>query len=534
MRKNKPVFTLISAVLCIAFICGICTPAVSAADTLPVRFDPRPSGAVSAVRNQSPFGTCWDFAGISTLESYLIKNGLADGSIDLSEEDVLWWANGNYTDPESSGGGWARMSKNDGGFAAMVTGYYMAVGARSEADIPYFTETDDPSFDAYYGSGANVRPEKYYTAPPAYEVTDVAVIDGSAESVKKAISSYGAVAATYYDDHSEDDGSVSYFNGPTGAYWYPSFEDCGYGNHSVSVVGWDDTYPRTNFKEIDGRLPVADGAWLIKNSYGTGFGSEGGFIWISYEDKCLFGEYEEDYDFMYSVAGARPADNGENVKKYFLDEFGFTSKWYPETGEDTVIAAVYDFGENEAVSEVSFTAFDAGVPFTVYYAPTDGVRPVADRSLWVTLCSGQRVDHAGYNTVSCSSTAAVPAGKGAILLSTDCAAPCFGVEANLTYGGYRPLMSASVSDESFYLRDGEFVTAERTVSGGNFTYREKFDVSLRAATVPARTEEPEKTETGGMSSFFAGIRDCFAAVWKLLTLVRDFAVTLISDAASRR
>lgn len=36
-------------------------------------------------------------------------------------------------------------------------------------------------------------------------------------------------------------------------------------NHGCCIVGWDDNYPAENFKQ----LPPADGAWLVKNSWGS-------------------------------------------------------------------------------------------------------------------------------------------------------------------------------------------------------------------------------------------------------------------------
>ena len=56
-------------------------------------------------------------------------------------------------------------------------------------------------------------------------------------------------------------------------------------NHTVEVVGWDDTYGAEHFV----KKPQKDGAWLVKNSWGQkgyqGVGS--GFYWISYEDGSL-------------------------------------------------------------------------------------------------------------------------------------------------------------------------------------------------------------------------------------------------------
>ena len=44
-------------------------------------------------------------------------------------------------------------------------------------------------------------------------------------------------------------------------------------NHEVCIVGWDDTYSRDKFK--DGTGPQRDGAWIVKNSWGTGYHKAG-------------------------------------------------------------------------------------------------------------------------------------------------------------------------------------------------------------------------------------------------------------------
>ncbi len=38
-------------------------------------------------------------------------------------------------------------------------------------------------------------------------------------------------------------------------------------NHGVCIMGWDDNYSRTNFNE--GHRPPGDGAWIVKNSWGS-------------------------------------------------------------------------------------------------------------------------------------------------------------------------------------------------------------------------------------------------------------------------
>jgi multiple sugar transport system permease protein len=40
-------------------------------------------------------------------------------------------------------------------------------------------------------------------------------------------------------------------------------------NHMVTVVGWDDNFPKENFKTGKGGMPSQNGAFLIKNSWGN-------------------------------------------------------------------------------------------------------------------------------------------------------------------------------------------------------------------------------------------------------------------------
>lgn len=55
-------------------------------------------------------------------------------------------------------------------------------------------------------------------------------------------------------------------------------------NHAVTIVGWDDNFPREYFTE--GHLPPANGAWIVKNSWGTDWGTDG-YFYLSYYDKNI-------------------------------------------------------------------------------------------------------------------------------------------------------------------------------------------------------------------------------------------------------
>lgn len=67
----------------------------------------------------------------------------------------------------------------------------------------------------------------------------------------------------------------------------------------VSVVGWDDNYPASNFA----KTPPKDGAWIIKNSYGMEYGDQG-YNYISYYDTS-FATTDNSVGFIF-----------ENTEKY--------------------------------------------------------------------------------------------------------------------------------------------------------------------------------------------------------------------------
>ena len=47
----------------------------------------------------------------------------------------------------------------------------------------------------------------------------------------------------------------------------------------MAIVGWDDNYSKTNFASA----PAGNGAFIIRNNWGTAFG-EDGYFYVSYYD----------------------------------------------------------------------------------------------------------------------------------------------------------------------------------------------------------------------------------------------------------
>ncbi len=240
-----------------------------------------------AVRNQNPYGACWDFAIVGAMEIDLITDHQADPSIDLSEFFVAYFSAHNA--PYAKGGDegdtvtgivgsyFAGQGKNYldiGGNTRMA--YYILsalIGTTTEEDNPFPDpdRTDQDKTVESFNIAAQLTGTYYL---PTAE-------DGSPdrEAVREAIRTHGSVKVSMWMP-TMGDGRESYRDQKTNAVYGIYTET----NHDVLLVGWDDNYSRNNF---DSRLkPKANGAWRVRNSYGSGWG-DGGYFWLSYEDRSL-------------------------------------------------------------------------------------------------------------------------------------------------------------------------------------------------------------------------------------------------------
>lgn len=238
-----------------------------AATSLPSRWDSREKGWVSSVKSQGSFGTCWAFASLATLETQLLRKGLAEP--DFSEKNLV-----NLSA--------SSLSFNDGGNFDTAAGCLLRwSGPVTEANDPYVTGptiwTDHPS--PALAAEVHVR-----------DVVWIPRLDGSPESreiLKEAIAAYGTVGVPVHWRDTFASTNTYYCHQATGA------------NHAVTVVGWDDAYPTNAFKTP----PPGEGAWIIKNSWGRRYGDQG-FYHVSYYDQT-FGKDSEGAVFLASDDDAR-------------------------------------------------------------------------------------------------------------------------------------------------------------------------------------------------------------------------------------
>ncbi|XP_069181891.1 digestive cysteine proteinase 2-like [Procambarus clarkii] len=197
--------------------------------TPPPTMDWRTKGTVTPVKNQLQCGSCWAFSAVSIMGQHFRKTGKL---VSLSEQQLV----------ECSGGTYKNLGCR-GGLMTSAFNYIKATGADSGAFYPYV---------------AVEGPCKFSAKNIAATLTGFASVTSKSESaLQTAAGTIGPISVAIDASHS----SFQFYK--SGVYYEPACSSTSL-NHGALVVGY-------------GTSPAGGDYWIVKNSWGTGWG-EAGYI----------------------------------------------------------------------------------------------------------------------------------------------------------------------------------------------------------------------------------------------------------------
>jgi C1A family cysteine protease len=268
----------------------------------PTSVDWEAAGYVTPVQNQGPCGSCVSFGTCASIEATIrVKMKEPGLAIDLSEAYCQFCGGGSCS-------GWGLTSGLE---------FAKTNGITDEACMPYEPRNMDCASERCSDYASQLTKLKSYTG------------HASAEGRKTAIAEIGPVVAgmAVYDD---------FFSYGDGIYEKRKDADL-VAYHCICVVGYNDT----------------DGYWLIKNSWGPGWG-DGGYCKIAYGQSDLL--IDSSWMF-YSVDPDVVSKKGHGPAKYLLVDkvFGGVIRLWAYAGSEWRYRNVTDM-ELKGIAQELFDA----------------------------------------------------------------------------------------------------------------------------------------------------------------------------------
>jgi C1A family cysteine protease len=331
--------------------------------SFPSSYDLRAHGMVTPVKDQGNCGSSWAFAAIASVESTLMPAI----ETNLSEEFII----------DTNGLDWGPCQ---GGYQLMAIADMAAHGVIAQNLAPYQylppTNPTPPAISSSTSTGYGIHSVTLIAAglnnnnEPITDNVKQQVYDGHAV----------AIGLDMIDQepylHQASNGDYCYYSGdkmpPSGT------------SHGVAVVGWNDDYPASKFKT----KPPQNGAWLIRNSWGTWWGNQG-YFWMSYYEPSV----EPD---AYSYRLLDPPSTYDWTYQY--DPLGWTDSYGFGAGTGWMANVFRAVPQGQWIRAVSLYTYSPGTEYTVKIydnCPTTSNSPVAGTLL---VSESGTFNDAGYNT----------------------------------------------------------------------------------------------------------------------------------------
>jgi C1A family cysteine protease len=367
-------------------------------------FDLSASGDYTSlyVKNQGSIGSCWAFAAVASAESSLVKSKIDLTNTFLSERHLIWSVyntnafayNSTTTNHNIPFGG----NRNDA-TAAFAKGY----GPQLESVFPYSgieasyssynsSFVADPlknNFGSIKTSAFQLKSSKWL--PEIRTKTSHTYNENAVDAIKTTLRAGNYVDISYFvDETGPANGTYNGNYNPTTHNWYnSSYNYANSSNHSVTIVGYDDS------RSFSGSIT---GGFKIRNSWGTAAFGDNGYFWMPYKEPS----FNEPTVFELQ----KNSSTATVTQGYVEQGYGFSSSMiYTNDAAKTIsYASIFSApgaktGSSFYLKQFSFYAAEAGQTdsFAFYNLgsttnPTDGIRLAKGISIKST--------YAGYYNVT--------------------------------------------------------------------------------------------------------------------------------------
>ncbi|MDO5380218.1 MAG: C1 family peptidase [Acidaminococcaceae bacterium] len=430
--NKKVLAAFIAADLLAMSVCGAVLAAGVGIDT---SYDGRKTGFVSPVKNQLNYGSCWTFGMLATVEANWNKQrqaAIEAGKIteavakaDFSERYLAWLGYNaplgtdastyphpfypSSIDPDRG----IYDAYDQGGLefkaAALLT---RGTGLTWETNAPFASKPFQKNDPATRMQGVTLQPEVglvtqvyglyqyvdsmsvnyYYDSESKSFVSD----SDRQKYIKQLITENGIISVGIYAGPEWNDAKITEI--------YNQDFDLG-ANHEVGLVGWDDDYEFTNYKDKNGQ-PLK-GAWIMRNSWGSDWG-DGGYAYVSYYDTSLAGGVTSvvEADPLRYTSISQHGQLGSDIYWRWDDEDPVAM----ETGKG--MASHYVAARPQFLKAVGFCTLTdaASYEIEVLAGATD---PENGKSVYTqkgTFGKDDSKDYVGYRTVELDKFTLLPAG----------------------------------------------------------------------------------------------------------------------------
>lgn len=333
--------------------------AVLQTEAYPERYDLREQGFSTTPKHQGTSNFCWAFSAAASAESNVLKRGLpvreewrttlANGKTELAFSP-MHMALSAFTNDVGIDEDYLPLDKNSGLYG---NDWIAATTLASGRGVQLEKATPFSSLE--YGMDQAQRDVSYY-ALKNYGIISMEPDAPESQTnlekiklVKSWLMENGACTLSY-DQGSRKESSTP--DGETVLSCYTSNSQVK-ATHASAIAGWDDSF--NYFSGTD--LPPHPGAWLVKDSYGEGKGTDG-YLWVSYYD-----------------ASVKTIANVEMTQASEMDHiYSYTNVLTNTKIQMEKAANVFTARGSEQLASVSIATMDEALSYTfwVYTGVTEG------------------------------------------------------------------------------------------------------------------------------------------------------------------